>query len=80
MVEMSKKLQKRYTIIQAWSIIGMYQSSPIFLLMNHFRLLPAHILLDSWQQAYTLQILDLPDFILTKNILPITLWIEDENA
>ena len=48
--------------------------------MNELGLLPAHILLDSRQQAYADRILYLPDSIPTKNILPITLRIGDRMA
>ena len=48
--------------------------------MNDFGLIPAHILLDSWQQAYTYRIISLPDSIPTKDILPITLRTGDRNA
>ena len=58
---------------QARSITGMYWSSPIFSLINDLGLLPAHILLNSWQQVYAYCILCLPDSVPTKDILPITL-------
>ena len=64
---------------QARSIKGMYQSSPISHLMNDSGLLPAYILLDSRQRAYTHRILSLPDSIPIKDILPVTLQTRDGN-
>ena len=48
--------------------------------MNDTKLFSTYILLDSREQEYALQILGLSDFILTKNILPITFCIGDRNA
>ena len=58
---------------QARSIIRMYRNLPISPLMNDSGLLPAHILLDSRQGAYAPRILGIPDSVLIKNILLITL-------
>lgn len=65
---------------QARSITGMYRSSPISPLMSDSGLLPAPILLDSRQRAYAYRLLNLPDSIPTKEILPITLRTGDGNA
>ena len=58
----------------------MYRSSPISPLINDSGLLPAHILLNSWQRAYAHRILCLLDSVPTKDILPITLRTGDGNA
>lgn len=58
----------------------MYWSLRISPLMKNLGLFPAYILLNFWHQAYAHYILCLPDLVLIKDILPITLQIEDENA
>ena len=65
---------------QACSITGMYPSTPIDALISESGLIPAHVLLDFRQRKYAHRILSLPDSISTKDILPITLRIWDENA
>lgn len=65
---------------QAYSITGMYLSTPIDALISKSGLTPAHVILDFRQQKYAHRILTLPDSILTKEILPITLRIGDGNA
>ena len=57
----------------------MYRSSPISHLINNSGLLPAYILLDSRQRAYTYRILSLPNSIPTKDILPVTFRTGDGN-
>lgn len=58
----------------------MYPSIPIDALISESSLTPAYVLLDFRQQKYAHRILNLPDSIPTKKILPITLQIGDKNA
>ncbi len=74
-----QKLQKLINR-QAWLITGMYRSLPISYLINDFRLLLPHILLDTRQQVYALWIINLTDWISTKDIFPIILQSGDGNA
>lgn len=65
---------------QARSITKIYPSTPIDVLISESGLTPAQIMLDFRQQKYAHCILSLPDSIPTKEILPVTLRIGDENV
>ncbi len=65
---------------QAYSITRMYPSTLIDALISESGLTPAQIMLDFRQQKYAHRIFSLPDSILIKEILPVTLQIRDGNA
>lgn len=61
------------------AIIGMYQITPIRLLMSKSGLVSARMMLDYRQRKYTFQLLTLPDDYLSKNILSIMLKVGERN-
>lgn len=65
---------------QAYSITGMYPSTPIETFICESGLTPAQIMLDFWQKKYAHRIFSLPDLIPSKEILPVTLQIGDGNV
>ncbi len=65
---------------QACSITGIYLSTPTSASMSESGFISAHILLHFRKRSYTYRLHNLLDSISTKDILPITLQVEDGNA
>lgn len=58
---------------QAYSIIKMYLNILIIILMSKSKLILIYIIFYFWQCIYTYQLLSFSEFILIKNVFPITL-------
>lgn len=65
---------------QARTIIEIYPSIPIYLLLSKASLIPAKTLLDFRQKFYSYQLLTLPDHHHPKYILSVNLKMEDESS
>lgn len=65
---------------QARAITGMYPSIPVYPSLSEASLIPAKMLLDYRQKAYAYQLLTLPDYYPTKQVLPISLRKGDESS
>ena len=65
---------------QARSITGMYSSTPIHSLLSEAGLIPAKILLNSYQKKYAYRLLTLPDYYSAKKTLPVSMREGDGNS